>query len=39
MRGKRRWTAEERAVLVAEYLLLKHGHKGAWLAGREIDLE
>lgn len=37
MRGKQRWAAAERAELVAEYLLIKHGQKGPWLAERGIN--
>ncbi len=37
MRGRQRWTAGERAELVAEYLLVRHGQKGPWLAQRGID--
>lgn len=34
---KRQLGASERAVLVAEYLVVPHGQKQAWLAQREIS--
>lgn len=34
-----RWTAQEKTELVREYLLVRHGQKGPWLAERGISAD